>query len=298
MNEYAELLWLSMIELWPGLRRPPRHTSVRISHDVDRPRAYADYRLRDRFWMVRHHARTGRLPAFRGSRLMNASRALLGLPHRDPFDTFEELMASDEAAGLHATFNFLGGGTHRYDGRYDIAARPMRRLLRAVHSRGHAIGLHGSYDTIDDAPRLTRERQRLVSILREEGIPAEVTEGRQHYLRWQAPRTWRIWEEAGMSHDSTLGFYDTIGFRCGTCYEYPAFDVIEQLPLRLRERPLHIMDDALSEDMETARAEIDEMRRAVHRYDGVLEVLWHNSALAERRGSAELYRYSLAGARA
>lgn len=48
--------------------------------------------------------------------------------------------------------------------------------------------------------------------------------------------------DAGMSYDSTLGYADRPGFRCGTCFEYTAFDVVSDQPLSLRIRPLIAMD--------------------------------------------------------
>ena len=50
------------------------------------------------------------------------------------------------------------------------------------------------------------------------------SEDRQHYLRWRAPTTWQNWEDAGLDYDSTVGYADHVGFRAGTCYEYPIFN--------------------------------------------------------------------------
>ena len=51
--------------------------------------------------------------------------------------------------------------------------------------------------------------------------------GRQHYLRWKSPDTWRILEKTGLKYDVTLSFADHEGFRCGICFPYKPFDVVE-----------------------------------------------------------------------
>ena len=69
--------------------------------------------------------------------------------------------------------------------------------------------------------------------------------GRQHYLQWVNPATWRNWDGAGLDYDCTLGYGDAVGFRTGTCREYPVFDLLRRRPLGLRERPFQVMDVTL-----------------------------------------------------
>ena len=63
-----------------------------------------------------------------------------------------------------------------------------------------------------------------------------------HYLRWRHPTTMMALESAGMSYDSSLGYADYAGFRCGTCFEYPGFNPVSQQALCLRIRPLIAME--------------------------------------------------------
>lgn len=50
------------------------------------------------------------------------------------------------------------------------------------------------------------------------------------------------WEQAGFHYDSTMGYADRPGFRCGTCHAYPMFDPLEQNQLQLVQRPLIAME--------------------------------------------------------
>ena len=48
-----------------------------------------------------------------------------------------------------------------------------------------------------------------------------------------------------MEWESSMGYSDLPGFRCGTCYAYPVYDCIERKKLKLREKPLIVMDATL-----------------------------------------------------
>jgi len=100
------------------------------------------------------------------------------------------------------------------------------------------------------------------------------------------------WEAAGMTYDSTLGYGDQPGFRCGTCFEYPAFDPVRDEMLILRIRPLVAMDqtflgkhylDLGSGDRALSR--FVQLKDACRRVNGAFTLLWHNSffpTVAER----------------
>ena len=74
------------------------------------------------------------------------------------------------------------------------------------------------------------------------GIRQAAWGGRQHYLRFAVPETWRHYASAGLSYDATLAHADQPGFRCGTCYDFPVYDLEQRCPLPLRERPLTVME--------------------------------------------------------
>lgn len=296
VNEYLEILWWCLQRLWPGLRRKRRSYELRISHDVDRPLGVAHASsaavLRQAFGDVwRRHS----LPlAMR--RLRSLVQVRGGDLDADLYNTFDWLMSVSERQGLRSAFYFIAGHTAgKIDGLYHLEEPWIRRLLRRVHARGHEIGLHPSYHTYRDAAALNRECQRLQAVLAEEGIVQEGMGGRQHYLRWENPVTWELWEKAGLSYDSTLGFADHAGFRCGVCYEYPAYHLHERKPLRLIERPLIVMEVTLLEDgymhlsREEAWAEAEKLKARCRLFGGTFTLLWHNHLLIHPR-DAELFQ--------
>lgn len=105
-----------------------------------------------------------------------------------------------------------------------------------------------------------------------------------HYLRWEQPTTLRAWEDAGMSYDSTLGYADRPGFRCGTCHEYPAFDPVAQVQLNLRIRPLVVMKCTIIADRYMGLGYTEEsltrflyIKENCRKVNDSFALLWHNS---------------------
>ncbi len=287
-NEYVELLRSSMQRLWPALRCRERTFTESLSHDVDSPlyaasspRIALKATLADLVRRRDHRLALSRLKTLRpGSRDDHAS---------DPYNTFEFIMDLSESRGLKSAFYFIAGTTDpTKDGTYSIDDPWIGRLIRRIHDRGHEIGLHPSYESFRDPAIVLSEYEALRRAFERLGLtPPARMGGRQHFLRWENPSTWRAWEQAGLAYDSSLGFPDQAGFRCGVCFDYPAFDLVARQPLRLLERPLVIMEQSLFSDRPGKDAHgLDMLRRLRERcrlFDGNFTILWHNSRLASQR---------------
>jgi peptidoglycan/xylan/chitin deacetylase (PgdA/CDA1 family) len=203
--------------------------------------------------------------------------ALLSGKTADPYDTYDYLADVSEKYGLQSHFYFIAGESGEEDVKYSISSPETKTLIEDLEAKGHIIGIHGSYSSHKDEKQFEKELTRIKAITRK-----HVQEGRQHFLRFHNPVTWRIWNNSGLQTDSTLGFRNRIGFRAGTAREFPLFDILEQRQLALHERPLIIMDVALREQFpepEKGIQEIIELKAIVKKYGGNLVLLWHNSNL-------------------
>ena len=299
VNEYVELLWAALVTQWPSLTRKPLKYSLDISHDVDEPFCT----LRQPLLSVARSAMGDivkrRSISLSMARCSSYVTSFAGDFEHDPANSFDFIMGLSERLGAQSTFNFLSGRTNvKYDSKYELTDAPVEQLLARISERGHQIGYHGSYDSGTHPDVIMSEASRLRDTCRNMDIHQTDFGGRQHYLRWWNPVTWRAWEAAGLTFDSSLGFSDRVGFRCGTCYEYPVYDVRERRALRLRERPLIAMDiGALREagwDHEVAFDLLITMWRECRKYNGCFTLLWHNNRLMAR-ADKEFYA-SLVGA--
>jgi hypothetical protein len=285
IDEYVEILWAAMCQLWPGLRRKPRDARTVVSCDVDRPFAFNG----DMGLLARRLAddlfkrRSGRQAWRNAAAQWQARRG----NHRQ--DTYwlglDLIMSVNERAGRPAAFYFIPENTDtRLDNRVSLDDPRMRALLREVYARGHEIGIHPGYNTYRHPAAMCGSVATLRRVLAEEGIVQPRLGGRQHYLRWQTPTTARLWDESGLDYDSTLSFADRPGFRCGTCREYALYDLTARRPLRLRERPLILMECSVIASRymgmgysDEALALMKRYRDICHRFGGSFTLLWHNS---------------------
>lgn len=287
-DEAADLLGAALRARWPRLELPRREPRVLPSHDVDWPRSPEQG--------IVSAVRRAAGDALRRDPGQSAARLAAVARGRDPNDTFDLIMRLSEERGLRSAFYFIAGGSPPLDGDYRLDDPWLRDLLRRIHARGHEIGLHGSYETMLDAERLAAEAGTLRRVCAEEGIEQERWGGRQHYLRWRNPETWRAWDEAGLDYDSSVGFHDDVGFRCGTSRPFPVFDLVHGRRLRLEEQPLVAMEVALLDNAGVGPGDTAARLRGVKaectRYGGAFTLLWHNSRLVAPR-EQRLYREAL-----
>jgi hypothetical protein len=288
VDAYVEILWSALHRLWPQLERRPRHFRIALSHDVDRPLASAGRTVPALVRQLGADALMRRDAGLAARRLRSWAGLHRGDYRLDPYNTFDFLMDVSERHALVGAFYFMATEeATAHDGRYTLEQPWIESLIRRIHERGHEIGLHPSFDSHLDPQRTEAEFLRLRRAAERQGVSQERWGGRQHYLRWENPVTWSNWEAAGLDYDSTLGYADRIGFRAGTCHEFPTFHLLERRPLRLRERPLHVMDGTLFEYMrlspDAAFENLLAVARECRRYGGTLSVLWHNSSLPTTR---------------
>jgi hypothetical protein len=293
VDEYVEVLWRFMVSLWPQLERPARRYELVLTHDIDWPFVAYGSSARQLGVAVTHDLVQRRDADLALRRLRSC---LLRRPDEDPANTFDFIMDQSEQYGVQSEFYFVAGRTAgSLDGTYSLKDSAIQELIKKIHLRGHTVGLHTSYETFRDPIQTRREFTRLLKVAEKLGIEQELWGGRQHYLRWANPVTWRNWESAGLDYDSSVGFADHVGFRCGTGQEYPVFDLCDSQELRLRERPLIVMDGTLrgSRYMATTTDEASDwivrLADSCRRVNGSLVILWHNSQLT-RSSDKSFYR--------
>lgn len=285
VNEYLEVLWTCLKRVFPSLKRKARDARIIVSHDVDWPltpsgslATVLKNTLGDIVRRRNPHVASGRLRGYFGRRVGDFSK--------DPYNTFDELMTLSESYGLKSAFFFITDQTAGpIDGEYELQDPFISDLMKQIHVRGHEIGLHPSYNSFKLPGQIAREHERLRAATEDLGISQPLWGGRQHYLRWEAPSTWQAWQDAGLHYDSTVGYADRPGFRAGTCYEYPVFNVKTREALDLIERPLVVMEGSLvgerymNLDYPAALAHAVELRTRCMHFDGDFTLLWHNSHL-------------------
>lgn len=287
VDEWLDLLGQVIRRQWPDVELKRHEFQIRVSHDVDQPSLYAFKPWKQIGRMMAGHIlkRCDPKAFFTAPYVKLATRDRL--IEADPYNTFDWLMDVSESNGLKSAFYFICGKTEPgKDPDYELGHPIIRNLLKHIHQRGHEIGLHPSYNTFSNPEALKSEADRLKSICDQEKIQQKSWGGRMHYLRWCHPFTLRALEYAGLDYDSTLGYADRPGFRCGTCYEYPGFDAVEFKTTSLRIRPLVAMEVSVIEKIymglsctRIAGETFLKLKKNADKVNGCFTILWHNSSL-------------------
>ncbi|EON19593.1 hypothetical protein C265_11226 [Cupriavidus sp. GA3-3] len=289
VDEWLHILGQVISRLWPELQLRQQRASMKVSHDVDVPSRYGFAsaariirRMAGDILIRRDVKSVLQAPVIR-------LKTRTALHPTDRVNTFDWIMDVSERHGLVSAFYFICGCTDpSKDADYEPEHPAICGLMQRIHARGHEIGLHPSFNTYRAPEKLQAEAKRLRRICEQENIEQEAWGGRMHYLRWEHPTTMLGWEQAGMTYDSTLTYADHAGFRCGTCFEYPAFDPVAGTALNLRIRPLIAMEGSVIGYMglgtgEAAWKKFRELKDTCKAVNGCFTMLWHNSSL----GSAE-----------
>jgi hypothetical protein len=290
VDEYVEILWAAMRRLWPGLKRKEHVGRKLISCDVDLPFDPACTSISRLCKRLAGRAYRERSLGGLTSSVHNYWSVQRGNQSSDPYwQALFWIMDVNEKAGNRVTFNFIPKPTDRdMDNAPSLDDCRMRHLLKAVHRRGHFVGIHPGYNTYCCPQLFASSVETLRRALDQEGITQHELGGRQHYLRWDVTTTARLWAANELSYDSTLSYPTTAGFRTGTCREYTMYDIIERRPLSLQQRPLIVMENAVIDEAnmglgrgERALAAMQRYKEICSQFHGDFTLLWHNSSLTE-----------------
>lgn len=255
VNEYVEMLWSMMKHLGFMGKRKQRCFTPVLTHDIDDP--FKDFEKNG---------------------------------FDDSFNTFDYLMDKSEELDVKSHFYLMDRGVTDIDKRYFLSDKGMVWLINHIKSRGHTLGIHPSYATYRDSKLLKLEMSNVSN-----AIGDTIDLSRQHYLRFEISTTWRLLDEVGIKSDSTLGYADMDGFRCGCCYEYSVFDALERKHLRLKESPLIAMDSTYfgylqNQNYETILRKLAYYIDVIAKYDGQFVLLVHNSSFEVYKNIADMHK--------
>jgi hypothetical protein len=290
VDEWALVLrtWLAAVR--PSWQAKPNAARIVMTHDIDATHKFTSW------------YRVGRAAAGTIVRTGSARKALETVrvgarsrqhPSRDPYyQGIRSLLEFDESLGARGTFFLMAADRGRYDAGYDLDAPEVRSVVEEVLRRGHEVGWHPGYRAAEDQEAFLREKQRIDAHL---GRPVRGV--RFHYLRWRPQTAWRWLVQAGISYDSTLGYNETVGFRCGTAHPFPVWDRNSGEKPALQERPLIVQDGALFDYLGLGPSEAERrlrvLRKRAARVGGDLTILIHNRQPVSLETVLEVFRRAL-----
>lgn len=230
----------------------------------------------DMGWMYRHKPWWLRILYL----CQSEGRSVLWGGKPDPADVYRWLDSLHQQHDVTPTY-FFHVGTQR--GQYDKQVLPtvpaMQELIRS-HADRYPVGWHPSWRSGND-----QQVWQLEKALFERISTKPVQHSRQHYIRMQMPKTYRQLLEFGISHDYSMGYGSTQGFRAGLAMNFPWYDVEQDQPTELILHPFSFMDANSifehRESVEDAEKRFHSLVDQCRQYGGVMCSVWHNIFLAD-----------------
>ncbi len=260
LNEFLREAMISSLEKNGHFLRKARWPnaspfSVCLTHDVD---------------SIAHTRR--HILSTRGRfRTVDLILGLIGL--KSLYNNLVSVAEGEKRKGFRSSFFFLTA---------DYSLSELSHSLRMLKNDGWEIGLHGDFGTHDS---LEKMKEALDRFLDGTGfIPAGV---REHYLRFDFDKTWKIMEELGFAYDSSVGPRESLGFPLGLSTPFHPPDG-GWSPMRLLEVPLVLMDTTLwgylKRSEEEGLADIELTIEKIREVGGLFTLLWHQEAVKMRGG--------------
>jgi hypothetical protein len=236
---------------WPGAAP----VAVCLTHDVDnieRPWGHIE-KVKDRF---------------SATDFRNARKGLISL-----YDNIDLIREREAAEGFRSSFYLMSA---------EYQLKKVRASARRLDGKGWEVGLHGDFGTHDSEEEMAKAVKRLT-----EGVGVRPRGVREHYLRFDFAKSWKVMEGAGFDYDTTVGTNDKLGFKLGLATPFHPPDE-DWRPLRLLELPLSLMDTTLWGYLKKTEEEgLEDVRRsmaAVEEVEGLFTLLWHQEAVRMRGG--------------
>ena len=273
VDEYCEMLWRMLVSIGCNEERKQRGYYINFTHDID------DFRQSS----FRNLVKT--IVYYKSiSNIINTVLGLFSFKY-DVYNTFSFLMDKSEQCNTKSHFYFMADEKNRF-----INTKQFKKTIHYIKERGHYVGFHPGYETYLNSIKWGKQHNRLTDICK-----FNINEGRQHVLQISLPETIRIWEEHNMKFDSSLGYAEKSGYRCGTGNFYNLFDVLNSTELNLVEMPLIIMDVTLRRyenlAVEEANNKINYFINKSKKYNSPITLLFHNSNFygKEWKGWKQIY---------
>lgn len=288
IDEYVEILWACLSQLWPDLKRKHYQSKTFITCDVDQPydctvETFSKLIKVCAGDLIKRRSLTEMLKRI-NCYLFNK----LGIYKFDRNYTFDFYMDICEQAGLKAAFYFLPSSKEPTNGCYEIKDKKIINLIKKIDARGHEIGIHGSYQTYQDKEKILQQKIIVEETLKKVGIKQKIRGNRQHYLRWDSAVTPDYLDAADFEYDTSGSYADHVGFRYGTCKKFSMWGWQNKKKLNLKQQPLIVMECSVTNHMgleytHDAFKVMQDLKQKCQLFRGTFALLWHNSELLNEK---------------
>lgn len=208
--------------------------------------------------------------------------------NQSPFDSYDELMDYSDRYGLKNHFYFKACTSGESGWTYSVNEVKVTNSIKNIIKRGHYVGIHPSESTFNNNSQFECEYQRLCAI-----VGGNIIRGGRNHGLFYNMNTFTQWNDL-FQYDSGLGYQYFNGFRCGICYPYHMFDIVNREKMDLMEIPFIAMDSVAMRNKWTPEETLIDVRETidiVNKYQGTICINWHSNLIntIERKHHKKIY---------
>jgi hypothetical protein len=189
------------------------------------------------------------------------------------YDNLDLIGKKEGAEGYRSSFYIMSA---------NYPLKKVRASARRLRAKGWEIGLHGDFGTHDSQAEMNKAVERLTK-----GVGIRPRGLREHYLKFDFNKSWKVMDDAGFDYDTTVGNTDRLGFKLGLATPFHPPDEGWR-PMRLLELPLSLMDTTLwgylKKSEEEGFADVMRSMASVEHVEGLFTLLWHQEAVRMKGG--------------
>jgi len=207
---------------------------------------------------------------------------------KDPYDNDDTIIKLGKDHKVKTMFFFLFSEYNTYDRNIPFANLGYRKLIKSVIDYV-PFGQLFSYFTMKNTPKMIKEKNRFENI-----VIRPVTKSRQHFNRFELPKTYQTLIDNDIREEYTMGYHTHSGFRAGTCSPFYFFDLEYEIQTPLKIFSFCCTDELLKETMtvEEANQKMESLFKQVKLVNGTFITTFHNAILSEAKWM-ELYEKML-----
>jgi hypothetical protein len=272
VDEYRTIL-IKLMGILTKVTKNKIQPYIEISHDIDS--LYQDFRSSYPFKSFASLVLKHRKPITALKKEVNYLLLKYRLVKQEP--AFTDLLNYSKKYNYLPKIFFITYGETRYEKRYKIWDPDVLNVINNLNQNKIPIGIHPSTITFDNEIKMRKEFGEFNNSL---GYMPKIS--RQHKLFLKLPYTYVILDKLGIQVDYSLGYSELNGFRAGTCRPFKYFDFLEGRELNIKIHPLNIMENVYQNsqrlNVEESYAQSKVIIKQVKYFNGLLNVLWHNTS--------------------
>lgn len=215
----------------------------------------------------------------------------------DPFYTFPWIIKQDNKLKdklgeklVESVYFLISGKSTKHNKYYPVKAKKYIRLLNLLKENDATLGLHVSHEGGENPDVIAEEISRLPSC-----VDRQKLYSRHHYLKWREPEHIEYMEKAEIKEDFSLGYADSVGFRCGTSKSYYFINPRTESLTDVIIHPMQIMECSLDGrcymglTYQQSKELCKKIILEVNGFNGELNLLWHNTSFTKEFYHEKLY---------